>query len=250
MEEKVNSVFANLYSINVNDKAKKKQNLTYLSWAWAWAEIKKQYPEAEFKIYHRIVHTAVTVTKHFEAKYHEETTLDAEGKSKTVRIQDEPSMDIVETREVDNEVNYFTDGNTCWVKVSITINGLECIEELPIMDLRNAPVYGGVTCTQVNKAIQRALTKAAARHGLGLYIYAGEDLPEEGDDNSKNMNKEQAFLKLRAELIDKMNSFYGTPKQEQIEQYLIANFDGVKVSECPISFYDKLLAAKEFVDKL
>ncbi len=37
-----------------------------------------------------------------------------------------------------------------------------------------------VTSFDVNKAIQRSLTKACARHGLGLYIYAGEDLPEDG----------------------------------------------------------------------
>lgn len=77
-------------------------------------------------------------------------------------------------------VNYFTDGRTCWVKTGLTINGLEHIEELPVMDFRNNSIpYEKVTSTDVNKAIQRSLTKAAARHGLGLYIYAGEDLPEE-----------------------------------------------------------------------
>lgn len=76
-------------------------------------------------------------------------------------------------------VNYFTDGRTCWVKTGLTINGLEHIEELPVMDFRNNAIpLDKVTSTDVNKAIQRSLTKAAARHGLGLYIYAGEDLPE------------------------------------------------------------------------
>ena len=77
-------------------------------------------------------------------------------------------------------VNYFTDGRTCWVKTGVTVNGLEHIESLPIMDNRNQSIfYDAVTSTDVNKAIQRSLTKAIARHGLGLYIYAGEDLPEE-----------------------------------------------------------------------
>ena len=77
-------------------------------------------------------------------------------------------------------VNYFTDGRTCWVKTGVTIDGLEHIEELPVMNLRNASIpYGDVTSMDINKAIQRSLTKACARHGLGLYIYAGEDLPEE-----------------------------------------------------------------------
>lgn len=74
---------------------------------------------------------------------------------------------------------YWTDGRTCWVKTGVTINGLEHIEYLPVMDYRNAAIpVDKVTSTDANKAIQRSLTKACARHGLGLYIYAGEDLPE------------------------------------------------------------------------
>lgn len=48
------------------------------------------------------------------------------------------------------------------------------------MDMKNASIpLGQITSFAVNKAIQRSLTKAVARHGLGLYVYAGEDLPEE-----------------------------------------------------------------------
>lgn len=75
---------------------------------------------------------------------------------------------------------YFTDGRTCWVKTGVTVKGIEHIEYLPVMDFRNASIPADkVTSFDVNKAIQRSLTKAVARHGLGLYIYAGEDLPEE-----------------------------------------------------------------------
>jgi hypothetical protein len=75
--------------------------------------------------------------------------------------------------------NYFTDGRTCWVKTGVTIENLEHIEYLPVMNFRNQSIGAdAVTSTDVNKAIQRSLTKACARHGLGLYIYAGEDLPE------------------------------------------------------------------------
>lgn len=75
--------------------------------------------------------------------------------------------------------NYHSDGRTCWVKTGMTVNGIEHIEYLPVMDFRNASIKAEmVTSFDVNKAIQRSLTKAAARHGLGLYIYAGEDLPE------------------------------------------------------------------------
>ena len=83
-------------------------------------------------------------------------------------------------------VNYFTDGRTCWVKTGVTINGLEYIEELPVMDFKNKAIpYEQITSTDVNKAIQRSLTKACARHGLGLYIYAGEDLPEAEKEEAK-----------------------------------------------------------------
>lgn len=78
--------------------------------------------------------------------------------------------------------NYFTDGKTCWVKTGVTINGIEHIEYLPVMDFRNKSIsIDAITSFDVNKAIQRSLTKACARHGLGLYIYAGEDLPDSSD---------------------------------------------------------------------
>ena len=76
--------------------------------------------------------------------------------------------------------NYHTDGRTCWVKTGVTVNGIEHIEMLPVMDFKNRSIpVEQVTSFDVNKAIQRSLTKACARHGLGLYVYAGEDLPEE-----------------------------------------------------------------------
>lgn len=85
-----------------------------------------------------------------------------------------------EIYETENGINYFTDGRTCWVKTGVIINGLEHIEYLPIMDFKNNSIpLEKVTSFDVNKAIQRSLTKALARHGLGLSVYAGEDLPEE-----------------------------------------------------------------------
>lgn len=76
-------------------------------------------------------------------------------------------------------VNYFTDGKTCWVKVGVTIEGMEHVEMLPVMNFKNQSIpLDKVTSCDANKAIQRAITKAIGRHGLGLYVYAGEDLPE------------------------------------------------------------------------
>ena len=87
--------------------------------------------------------------------------------------------------------NYHTDGRTCWVKTGVTVNGIEHIEYLPVMDYKNRSIPAdAVTSFDVNKAIQRSLTKAVARHGLGLYIYAGEDLPE--DDVTANIPKVQS----------------------------------------------------------
>ena len=91
-----------------------------------------------------------------------------------------------------DEWNYFTDGKTCWVEVGVTINGIEHREPLPVMDYRNKSIeLDKITSMDVCKSIQRALTKACARHGLGLYVYAGEDLPEEvgGEGNVTPVNK-------------------------------------------------------------
>lgn len=98
--------------------------------------------------------------------------------------------------------NYFTDGHTCWVKTGVTIDGLEHIEYLPVMDYRNASIPADkVTSFDVNKAIQRSLTKAAARHGLGLYIYAGEDLPE--DEPEPQAKQPSQAVKARRKAADR-----------------------------------------------
>lgn len=100
---------------------------------------------------------------------------------------------------------YHTDGKTCWVKTGVTVNGIEHIEYLPVMDFRNQSIYADkVTSFDVNKAIQRSLTKTVARHGLGLYIYAGEDLPEaEEAQKPKEVNYRNLLIdKLRELGID------------------------------------------------
>lgn len=100
---------------------------------------------------------------------------------------------------------YHTDGKTAWVKTGVTINGLEHIEYLPVMDFKNKSItIDQITSFEVNKAVQRSLTKACARHGLGLYIYAGEDLPD-GDSKvtpaPKLTEKEQDDLALAIDEI-------------------------------------------------
>jgi hypothetical protein len=74
-------------------------------------------------------------------------------------------------------LNYFTDGTSAYVKVGITIEGLEHIDYLPIMDYRNQSIkIDKVTSMDVNTAIQRSTAKAIAMHGLGLSLWIGEDL--------------------------------------------------------------------------
>lgn len=93
-----------------------------------------------------------------------------------------------------NGLNYHTDGRTAWVKTGVTIEGIEHIEYLPVMDNRNQSIpLDKITSFDVNKAIQRSLTKACARHGLGLYVYAGEDLPE-AEDNSADLEEIRSIL--------------------------------------------------------
>ena len=93
---------------------------------------------------------------------------------------------------------YHTDGKTAWVETGVTVNGLEHIEMLPVMDYNNKSITTDkITSFDVNKAIQRSLTKACARHGLGLYIYAGEDLPEsEKTEEKKTAEKKPAEKKF------------------------------------------------------
>lgn len=146
--------FKELYGIDVSAKKKSKNGLNYLSWAACWAEVKKMFPDATYKIY--------------ESEYEVVTT----------------NGETVTTRKIERP--WYDDMRTGWVKTGVTINGIEHIEELPIMDFKNKSIPAdGITSGDANKAIQRSLTKACARHGLGLYIYEGEDLPEETKEVEK-----------------------------------------------------------------
>ena len=93
------------------------------------------------------------------------------------------------TKVYHNEVTnlpYFGAGDAgVIVKVGVTVNGLEHINYLPAMNFSNKAIKeSDVNMMDINKAIQRATVKAIALHGLGLYIYAGEDLPE-GEEKPK-----------------------------------------------------------------
>jgi hypothetical protein len=80
-----------------------------------------------------------------------------------------------ETRE---SVPYVHIGPTAMVFCTVNAFGVSRTAQLPVMDHRNKPIQKP-DAFQVNTAMQRCLAKAIALHGIGLYIYAGEDLPEE-----------------------------------------------------------------------
>jgi hypothetical protein len=137
-----------LLQTNVNGHTEKKNNLTYLSWAWAWAEALKADPAASYKV------------------------------------------------EMFGDKCYMEINGTAMVWVTVTLFGKPMTCQLPVMDGANKSIpLKGYTATNkygkeyrvecdsfaVNTAIMRCMTKALSLHGLGLYIYAGEDLPEEGD---------------------------------------------------------------------
>ena len=141
-----------LLKTNVNEHIEKKNGLSYLSWAWAWAEALKADPKATFKV------------EMFDGKCY---------------------MEINGTAMV-------------WVTVTMFDKPMTC--QLPVMDSGNKAIplqgytavskYGKeyrVECDAfaVNTAIMRCMTKALSLHGLSLYIYAGEDLPEEDSQPEK-----------------------------------------------------------------
>lgn len=104
---------------------------------------------------------------------------------------------------------YHTDGRTCWVKTGVTVNGIEHIEYLPVMDHRNRSIpLDQIDSFAVNKAVQRSLTKACARHGLGLYIYAGEDLPE--DEQTQEPQKKAEPMQEKPKLMTYLCASCGT----------------------------------------
>ena len=75
--------------------------------------------------------------------------------------------------------NYHTDGRYAWVKCSVTVDGLEQVETLPVLGLTNKPLkIESIDSFSINTAIKRCVTKAIGLHGLGLYLYEGEDLPD------------------------------------------------------------------------
>ncbi len=134
--------------------------------------------------------------------------------------------------ESSSGLNYFTDGKTCYVKTGVTlVDGdyeLEHIEMLPVMDFKNKSIpLESLTSYDVNKAIQRSLTKAIARHGLGCYIYAGEDLPEAAKDDIADLLKE-----IQPLVIEITKGMTADQKRDFAKTHIVPYIGGADYNKC------------------
>jgi hypothetical protein len=192
-DEKKKSVFETLSAVDVSNHVevismRKGPALKYVSWAWAWNMVKSIYPSAN------------RVIEEFpEFRFNEKTgAWYATGQMLDYRITPEG----------------------CEVKVTVTIEDETYSERLYVMDMRNQPV-AKPNIAQINKTQQRCLVKALAMAGLGLNLYAGEDLPmadiNEADKEQAEQRKEQVnqqrkmnalqaeYRRLMMELINRLN---------------------------------------------
>lgn len=135
------NLFERLSEINVNEHKEEKNGLSYLSWTWAWAEFKKACPDANYKV----------LPYEYDEKlgYMCHTELTAEGVTYEMWL---PVMDSNNYAMLDHPYTIKTKYKEVTVKAA--------------------------TMFDINKTIMRCLVKNMAMFGLGLYIYAGEDLPE------------------------------------------------------------------------
>jgi len=122
-------------------------------------------------------------------------------------------------REWDN-MPYLTTATGCFVEASVTINSVTRKQLHPILDFKNQSVLKP-NSMQVNSSIQRAITKAIGLHGLGLYIYRGEDLPPE--DKQHLVNELIALLKSQNKFNEKYRSAITSLTIEQLNEKLVAN---------------------------
>lgn len=187
--EKTKNTFEVLSSVNVNDKVEKKSNLTYLSWAWAWAEVKKACPDAKYKV----IGDPITQKPYFfdeNLGYMVVTEVTINGETLEMWL---PVMDGANKAMMDKPYTY---------KGNAWINGKKVEVEKTVE---------AATMFDINKTLMRCLTKNLAMFGLGLYIYAGEDLPETESTPTQappaNPTPELAELKKDTENWDKVIAY-------------------------------------------
>lgn len=208
-DEKKKSVFETLSAVDVSKhveviKMKKGPALSYVSWSWAWNFVKSIYPDTptpKFSKYQEMLLS--TIQEPYKVKYgNQEYT-----KYRTV---------VKHAELTDREVPYLTTMTGTMVECTITIEGEPYTGSLYVMDNNNNAVINP-TMKEINKTQKRCLVKALALAGLGLSIYAGEDLPmadineadkehEEQRRKQRQMSQLQAeYRRLMMELINRLN---------------------------------------------
>lgn len=207
------NVFGTLNSINCNDHTEKKNGLTYLSWAWAWAEVKKAYPSATYEVRQwdnkPYLHDA-------ELGYMVETSVTIDSQTLTMWL---PVMDgankamkaVGYSYEVNNP--YFRYAKKCEDGIYRDSNGREQPEKIK-------KIVQPATMFDINTAIMRCLVKNLAMFGLGLYIYAGEDLPESDTDEQPNNIPILELIK-KASTKAELNKIYTDNRELQSNQNFI-----------------------------
>ena len=106
--------------------------------------------------------------------------------------------------EYGNTRFWHDDGRSGWVEVAVTINGITLTEDLAIMDFKNKSIAADdITSFDANKSMKRCLVKACAMHGLGMYIYEGEDIPEESSKVIDLHNEIKDLVAKKCQLSDK-----------------------------------------------
>ena len=149
------NLFIELSAINVNDKTEQKNKLTYLSWPFAWSEVKKRCPDATYNI-KRFEHNVPYVfDEYFCFMVFTDVTIDGLTHEMWLPVMDGANA-AMKDKPYQYQVMQWQNGK----KVSVT------------KDCAAADMF------DINKTIMRCLVKNLAMFGLGLYIYAGEDLPE------------------------------------------------------------------------
>jgi hypothetical protein len=133
------------------------------------------------------------------------------------------------------EVGYFVEG-------VVTVQGVTLSQIHPVLDSKNRPL-AEPTAFDINTSIQRCLVKAIALHGLGLYIYAGEDLPN-GEEQPKPQPKFPAAQNQR--LITEAQLRYLKrliAEAKSSEQHIKDYFNLDKLEDLPMKEFDRALQA-------
>lgn len=219
-DEKKKSVFETLSAVDVSKhveviKMKKGPALSYVSWSWAWNFVKSIYPDTPTPKFTKYKEMALTTAQEpYKVKYgNQEYT-----KYRTV---------VKRAELIDREVPYLTTMTGTMVECTITIEGEPYTESLYVMDNNNNAVINP-TMKEINKTQKRCLVKTLALAGLGLSIYAGEDLPmadineadkEQAAQRKKQVNQQRKMNALQAEyrrlMMELINRLNGDSKRAE-----------------------------------